>query len=163
MGSQVSGIDRSQFPGRRAVGEVRRGGRRGRRASDRAKKRVHRCGVKFVQERRANRLLCFRFGVGNDKQSTSRSGDVSLAIFITSVSGSESLASFTNRLFHLSRPPGFRRAFDAAERNGRFGRIQSQSGKESSSSGKIETSIPLQMDSESQSRRQSHFSDFSEN
>ena len=32
------------------------------------------------------------------------------------MSGSESLASFTNRLFHLSRPPGFRRAFDAAER-----------------------------------------------
>ena len=28
--SQVSGIDRSRFPGRRTVGEVRRGGRRGR-------------------------------------------------------------------------------------------------------------------------------------
>ena len=28
---QVSGIDRSRFPGRRTVGEVRRGGRRGRR------------------------------------------------------------------------------------------------------------------------------------
>ena len=28
--SQVSGIDRSQFPGRRTVGEVRRRGRRGR-------------------------------------------------------------------------------------------------------------------------------------
>ena len=40
VGSQVSGIDRSRFPVRRAVGEVRRGGRRGRRASDRAKKRV---------------------------------------------------------------------------------------------------------------------------
>ena len=57
-------------------------------------------------------------------------------IFITSVSGSKSLASFTNRFFHLSRPPGFRRAFDAAERNGRFGRIQCQRGKESSSRGK---------------------------
>ena len=32
--SQVSGIDRSRFPGRRTVGKVRRGGRR---ASDRAK------------------------------------------------------------------------------------------------------------------------------
>ena len=63
-------------------------------------------------------------------------GDVSLAIFIASVSGSESLASFTNRTFHLSRPPGFRRAFVAAERNGRFGRIQCQRGKESSSRGK---------------------------
>ena len=28
--SQVSGIDQSRFPGRRGVGEVRRGGRRGR-------------------------------------------------------------------------------------------------------------------------------------
>ena len=41
-----------------------------------------------------------------------------MAIFITSVSGSKSLASFTNRLFHLRRPSGFRRAFDAAEKNG---------------------------------------------
>ena len=31
------------------------------------------------------------------------------------MSGSNSLASFTNRTFHLSRPPGFRRAFDAAK------------------------------------------------
>ena len=30
VGSQVSGIDRSRFPGRRAVREVRRGRRRGR-------------------------------------------------------------------------------------------------------------------------------------
>ena len=59
-----------------------------------------------------------------------------LAIFIASVSGSESLASFTNCTFHLSRPPGFRMAFDAAERNERFGRIHCQSGKESSSKGK---------------------------
>ena len=56
-----------------------------------------------------------------------------MAIFITSVSGSESLASFTNRFFHLSRPPEFRRAFDAAERNGKFGSIQCERGKESSS------------------------------
>ena len=40
--SQVSGVDRSRFLGRGTVGEVRRGGRRGRRASDRAKKRVYR-------------------------------------------------------------------------------------------------------------------------
>ena len=72
-------------------------------------------------------------GLGNDRCSTSGSEEVSLAIFITSVSGSESLASFTNRFFHLSRPPGFRRAFDTVERNGRFGRIQCQRGKESSS------------------------------
>ena len=49
------------------------------------------------------------------------------------MNGSESLASFTNRTFYFSRPPGFRRAFDAAERNERFGRIQRQRGKKSSS------------------------------
>ena len=70
------------------------------------------------------------------------------------MSGSESLASFNNRTFHLSRPPGFRVAFDAAERNGRFDCIQSQRGKE--------TSIPMQKDSENQSNRQSHPSELSE-
>ena len=64
------------------------------------------------------------------------SRDVSLVIFITSVSGSESLLSFTNCFFHLSRPPGFRIVFDAVKKNGEFGRIQCQSGKESSSRGK---------------------------
>ena len=76
---------------------------------------------------RARKMFSHRIG------SASRSGNVSLEIFITSVSGSESLASFTNRTFHLSRPPSFRMAFDAAERNGRFGRIQCQRCKESSS------------------------------
>ena len=63
----------------------------------------------------------------------SESGDVSLAIFITSESSSKSLTSFTNCFFHLSGPPGFRIAFDAAKRNGKFGRIQCQRSKESSS------------------------------
>ena len=79
------------------------------------------------------------------------SGDVRLAIFIISVSSSESLASFINRFFHFSGPPGCRMAFDVAERNGRFGRIQCQRSEESSSRGK---SIPLQKDSESQSKKQ---------
>ena len=34
--SQVSGVDRSRLPGRRTVWEIRGGGRRGRKASDRA-------------------------------------------------------------------------------------------------------------------------------
>ena len=93
VGSQVSGMDRSRFPGRGTLGEVRRGGRQGRRASDKAEKRVR-------------------------------------------LSLTESLTSFTNRTFHFTRPPVFRRAFDAAERNGKFGRIQCQRGKEGSSRGK---------------------------
>ena len=47
VGSQVSGIDRSRFPLRRTVGKVRRGGRRERRASNRAKKKMHRFRVRF--------------------------------------------------------------------------------------------------------------------
>ena len=68
---------------------------------------------------------------------------VSLAIFIFSVSGSKSLVSFTNRTFHLSKPPGFMRAFDASERNGGFGRIQCQRGKKSSSRGERKIGVFL--------------------
>ena len=87
------------------------------------KERVHRFRVRFGRETGANRLPCLSFGLGGDRRGKSRSGDLILAIFITSMSGSESLESFTNRTFHFSRPPGFRLAFDAAERNGRFSRI----------------------------------------
>ena len=45
MRSQVSGVDRSRFPGRRTVRKVRRGGRRGRRVSDKAKEIVYSFGV----------------------------------------------------------------------------------------------------------------------
>ena len=97
--------------------------------------------VRFGREERASRPPCL--SLGNDRRCTSKSGDVSLAIFIAFVSGSESLAFFTNRFFHLSGPPGFRMAFDAAERNRRFGRIQCQRGKESSSRGKTKRPVFL--------------------
>ena len=58
---------------------------------------------------------------------------LNLTIFIASVSGSESHTLFINCFFHLKRPPNFRITFDAAEKNGRFGRIQCQRSKESSS------------------------------
>ena len=41
-------------------------------------------------------------GVDDDRRSTSRSGDVSLTIFITSLSCNESLTSFTKRLSTLA-------------------------------------------------------------
>ena len=59
------------------------------------------------------------------------------------MSGSESLASFTIRNFHRSRLPDVRRAFDAAERNERFGHNQYQRGKESSSRGKRKRRVLL--------------------
>ena len=100
------------------------------------KKRVYRFRVRFGLERRASRLPCLSLDLGDDRRSASGSGDVSLAIFITSVSGSKSLASFTNRIFHFSGPPGFSMTFDAAERNGRFGRIQCLRREENSTRGK---------------------------
>ena len=76
------------------------------------------------------------FSLGDDRRGTSGSRDISLTIFITSMSGSESLTSFDDRFFHLSGPLGLRFAFDAAERNERVSRIQCQRSKESSSRGK---------------------------
>ena len=133
VGSQVIGEDRSRPPRKGTVGEVRRGGRR---ASDRTKERVHRFGVGFGQERRASRLPCLSLGFGDYRRSTSGSGDVSLTISITSVNSSKNLTSSTNRFFHFSGLPGFRMAFDAAEKTEKLGRIQCQRRKESSSRGK---------------------------
>ena len=122
MGSQVIGEDRRRLSGRRTVGEG------GRRASDRAMKRVNRLSVRFGRERRASGLPCL--SLGDDRRSKSRSRDVSLAIFITSVSGIESLASFTNRFIRFGGSPGFRRAFNTSKKKGRFGRIRCQRSKD---------------------------------
>ena len=73
-------------------------------------------------------------GLGSDKQSLSRGYDVSRAVLITFVSESKSSMSLPYCLFHFGRPTNLRLAFDTAEKNGRFVRIQSQRGKESSSS-----------------------------
>ena len=85
------------------------------------------------------------------------SRDENLTIFITSISGSESLASFTSRFFHFRRPSDLRLAFDAAERNEKFGRIQCHGDIEK------ERSIPLQKNSERRSKKQRHHNELSEN
>ena len=56
MKSQVSGINRSRLPGRRTVGEVRRGRRRGRKASDRAKKEYIDLGLDLGE--REEQVVC---------------------------------------------------------------------------------------------------------
>ena len=66
-----------------------------------------------------------------------------MTIFVTSLSGSESLASFTNRFFHFSRSPGFRMTFDAAKTNGSFCCIQCQRSKESSNKRKEKRQVFL--------------------
>ena len=48
------------------------------------KERVHRFRVRFGQERRASRLSCLILGFGDDRRSTSGSGDASLTIFFAS-------------------------------------------------------------------------------
>ena len=73
------------------------------------KKRVYRFRVRFRREKEGSGLPCFSLGLGDDRQRTSGSGNVSLAVFITSVSGRESLTFLTNCYFHLSRSPGFRK------------------------------------------------------
>ena len=94
--------------------------------SDRTKETVHRFRVGFGRKRRASCFPCLSLVLGDNRRSTSGSGEVSLLIFIISVLCRESLR------FLL----GFIMTFDAAERNGRFGRIQCQRGKKSSSRGK---------------------------
>ena len=76
------------------------------------------------------------FGFGDDRRGMLKSKNVSLTIFIISMSSSKCLTSFTNRFFHFSRPPSLRLTFDAAEKIGKFGRIQCHRRKESSSRGK---------------------------
>ena len=75
------------------------------------------------ERKQPSRLPCFSLGLSDDRRCTSGSENASLAIFITSVSGGKSLASFTNRFFHFSRLSGFRMVFDAAKRNGKFDHI----------------------------------------
>ena len=67
--------------------------------------------------------------------------------------------SFTNRCFHLSGPPGFGMAFHAARGMEDLTAFSVREAKRVAA----ETSIPLQKDSASESKRQSHSSKLSEN
>ena len=88
----------------------------------------------------------------------SGSEDVNLKIFIASVIGGENLMSFTTASSTSADHQSL--AFNVAEKNGRFGRIQSQRRGQQQ---RKETSIPVAKDSESQSKKQSHPSELSEN
>ena len=129
VGSQVSGIDQSRFPRRRTVGKL--GEEEDKKGEPAIERRRECTDLGLDLGEREEQVVChaLNLGLGNDRRGASRSWDVSLAIFVTSESGSKSVASFTNRFFHLSIPPGFRRAFDASEKNGRFGLIQCQRDK----------------------------------
>ena len=96
------------------VGKTKRGGRT---VGNRTKKIIHTLRVRFRRERRVGCLPCL--SRGDDRQGMPGTGDVSLLILITSMSGSKSLRSFTN-CFHFNGPPGLRLSFDAAERKGKL-------------------------------------------
>ena len=160
MGSQVIGEDQSQLPRRETVGGVRRGRRR---ANNRAKERVYKFGVRFGRERRASCLPCLSCGLGDDRQSMSGNGDVSLAIFIAFLSGSESHVSFTSHFFHFRRPPGLRWRLMLPKGMEDLAAFSAREVKRAAAGKEKETSNPLQKDSESQSKRESLPSKLCEN
>ena len=92
--SQIVGEGRSRLPGRRTCGKVRRGGRYGINTSDRMEKKIHR----FWRQKQAFRLPCLSLGFNDDRRGMSKGKDVSLTIFVASMSGSK---SFTSRLWLL--------------------------------------------------------------
>ena len=94
------------------------------RASNRTKERAHRFRIRFRRERRASRLPCLSPGLGDGRRSTPESGDVSLPIFVTSMNGCQALRFSLIVSSTSAKPPGFRMAFDAAEKKGRFGRFR---------------------------------------
>ena len=59
----------------------------------------------------------------------SRSGDIVLAVFFGTVCFCKCLSAFRDGICDFRRPPGFSRAVDAAERNGRSGSIIEEFGK----------------------------------
>ena len=61
-----------------------------------------------MKEIRASRLPCLSLGLGDDRRGMTVSGNVSLTIFIASLSDSKSLTSFTNCFFYFRRPTGLR-------------------------------------------------------
>ena len=90
-------------------------------------------GSDLRKKRQACHLPCLSLGFDNNRRGMLGSRDVSLAILVTSMSGSKILTYFAYGIFHFRRPPGLELAFDAAERNEKFGRIQCQRSKESNS------------------------------
>ena len=126
--SRVVGKDRSPLSGRGTVRKVRRRGRSNRRASDRTKEKIDR----FSREMNMSPAMP-QLGLSNDKRGMSGDRDVSLTVFITSMSDSKSLTYFAYRFFYFRRLPSLRLAFDTAKRNGRFDLLQCRRSKESSS------------------------------
>ena len=59
----------------------------------------------------------------------SGSGDIVLAVFFGTVCLCKCLSAFRDGICDFRRPPGFSRAIDAAERNGRSGSINEEFGK----------------------------------
>ena len=72
-----------------------------RRTGDRTEKKVDWFMIGFTRERWEYRFPWPSLGFGDDGRCMSGGRDEGLTIFITSMSSSKSLTSFTNRIFHL--------------------------------------------------------------
>ena len=77
------------------------------------------------------------------------SRDASLTIFITSMSGSKSLGSFTNHFFHFRKPPDLRLAFARLKGIETLVAFNASEVKKPQLRKEKERSIPLQKGSES--------------
>ena len=73
----------------------------------------------------------------------SGSGDVYLTIFIIFMSGNKGIAFFAYCFFHFRRPPDVRLAFEAGERNKKFGRINAREVKRAAAEERKKTNILL--------------------
>ena len=89
----------------------------------------------------------------------SKKRDVTLTIFITSISGSKTFTSLTERFFFFRRPPGLDLAGTLPTRIKDLTVFSAREVKRS----KIKKRIPLQIDSEDHGIRQSHPNELSEN
>ena len=80
---------------------------------------------------RLEQVFCQRlsFSLSNHSGGISGSGVTVLAVFFETVCLCKCLSAFCDGICDFGRPPGFSRAIDAAERNGRSGGIIEEFGK----------------------------------
>ena len=83
----------------------------------------------WVLGERLEQVFCHDLALALDITDISRSGDIVLAIFFGTVCLCKCLSAFRDGICDFRRPPGFSKAIDAAERNGRSGSIIEEFGK----------------------------------
>ena len=106
MGSELIREDRSRLPGKKQLGKLGEEENEEKEPATERRREYTDLGLDIGE--RDEHVACH--GFGDDRRSMSGGRDVSLTIFITSMSGSKTLTSFIYRIFHFKRPPGLRLA-----------------------------------------------------